>query len=233
MTYIHKALGFIFAFCLILILLISSIDFIIYGIPNYFEYEYTKYGVHKEIDMTMEELLHVTDEMMSYLKGNREDLHIDTVVGGISQEFFNEREIAHMVDVQHLFLAGIAIRNVSIIILIICIVFLYFTKSNIKLLLPKSIFLAFGTFIALLLALTGYISLDFTRAFIQFHHIFFNNDLWILDPSTDLLINIVPEPFFMDTAFYIMLTFVISMLTVLIIAILVHRKINIDCKNKF
>ena len=29
---------------------------------------------------------------------------------------------------------------------------------------------------------------------------FFNNDLWILDPSTDMLINIVPEGFFMDTA---------------------------------
>jgi integral membrane protein TIGR01906 len=231
MTYIHKILGFIFAFCLILILLISSIEFIIYGIPNYFEYEYSKYGVHEEIDIAMEDLLYVTDEMMSYLRGNREDLHIDTIVGGISQEFFNEREIAHMVDVQHLFLAGIAIRNVSIIILIICIAFLYFTKANIKLLLPKSIFLAFGTFITLLLAFGIYTAIDFTRAFIQFHHIFFNNDLWILDPSTDLLINIVPEPFFMDTAFYIMLTFTISLLTVLITAILIHRK-NIDCKNK-
>ena len=34
----------------------------------------------------------------------------------------------------------------------------------------------------------------------MFHHIFFNNDLWMLNPDTDLLINIVPEPFFMDTA---------------------------------
>ena len=41
---------------------------------------------------------------------------------------------------------------------------------------------------------------DFSRYFIMFHHIFFTNDLWILDPSTDMLINIVPEGFFMDTA---------------------------------
>lgn len=43
-----------------------------------------------------------------------------------------------------------------------------------------------------------------------FHHIFFNNDLWLLDPATDLLINIVPEPFFVDTASYIALVFGIS-----------------------
>ena len=40
-----------------------------------------------------------------------------------------------------------------------------------------------------------------------FHKIFFDNDLWILDPATDLLINIVPEPFFMDTAARIGVTF--------------------------
>ena len=41
----------------------------------------------------------------------------------------------------------------------------------------------------------------------MFHHIFFTNDLWILDPATDMLINIVPEGFFMDTAARIALLF--------------------------
>lgn len=54
------------------------------------------------------------------------------------------------------------------------------------------------------------ISTDFTKYFVIFHHIFFNNDLWLLDPATDLLINIVPEPFFVDTASYIALVFGIS-----------------------
>lgn len=50
-------------------------------------------------------------------------------------------------------------------------------------------------------------STDFTKYFIMFHHIFFSNDLWILDPATDMLINIVPEGFFMDTAARIALLF--------------------------
>ena len=41
---------------------------------------------------------------MAYLRGNREDLVVDTVVAGKPREFFNDREKAHMVDVQNLFL---------------------------------------------------------------------------------------------------------------------------------
>ena len=64
---------------------------------------------------------------------------------------------------------------------------------------------------ALLRLASGGLSLafigDFTQGFTAFHHIFFDNDLWILDPRTDLLINIVPEPFFVDTAARIGLLF--------------------------
>ena len=37
----------------------------------------------------MEDLLDVTDEMMAYLRGNREDLHVSAVIGGETREFFN------------------------------------------------------------------------------------------------------------------------------------------------
>ena len=69
--------------------------------------------------------------------------------------------------------------------------------------------LCIGTalFFALTAALAAIISTDFTKYFIVFHKIFFNNDLWVLDPRTDMLINIVPEGFFFDTAARIALVF--------------------------
>jgi len=76
-----------------------------------------------------------------------------------------------------------------------------------KRLLPPSVCLGTGLFFGLIAALAAIISTDFTKYFIMFHHIFFSNDLWILDPSTDMLINIVPEGFFMDTAGRIAFTF--------------------------
>lgn len=84
------AAGIFCALALMLIWLITSVEIVTYGIPGYYEKEYTKYHVldDRGIDMTMKDLLQVTDEMMAYLRGNREDLHVMTVIGGESREFF-------------------------------------------------------------------------------------------------------------------------------------------------
>lgn len=206
------------------ILLVTSVEAVVYWTPGYFEKEYTKYNVAAAVDMEMDDLLDVTDEMMAYLKGDREDLHVPTIVGGEEREFFNEREIAHMEDVQGLFLGAIFLRRLCLGIIAASIILLVLAKSDIKHLLPKMICIGTGLFFFLIAALSLIISTDFTKYFIIFHKIFFDNDLWILDPSTDLLINIVPEPFFMDTAFRIAGTFAGSVLAVFFLCIFLLRR---------
>ena len=113
MKYLHRTAGIVTAFCLMIILFITSVEAVVYWTPGYFEKEYTKYNVLDSLpSMTMDDLLHVTDEMMDYLRGDREDLHVKTTMGGQEREFFNEREIAHMEDVQVLFLKAMSIRTV-------------------------------------------------------------------------------------------------------------------------
>ena len=43
-------------------------------------------------------------------------------------------------------------------------------------------------------------AIDFNRCFVIFHKLFFDNDLWLLDPEKDMIINILVEPFFADMA---------------------------------
>jgi len=43
-------------------------------------------------------------------------------------------------------------------------------------------------------------SLDFSQLFLQFHFLSFSNDLWLLDPRRDRLIQLFPEGFFFDAA---------------------------------
>ncbi len=205
---IHWLAGIFTAFCLMIILLITSVEAVVYWTPGYFEREYTKYNVLDSLpSMTMEDLLEVTDEMMDYLKGEREDLHVVTVMGGQEREFFNEREIAHMEDVQVLFLRAMSLRRACIFICVLCLGFLFLTKAPVRRVLPPSICAGTGLFFGITAILALIISGDFTKYFVIFHHIFFDNDLWILDPATDMLINIVPEGFFMDTAARIALLF--------------------------
>lgn len=201
MKYLHRLAGITAAFCIMITLFVTSVEAVVYWTPGYFEKEYTKYNVLDSLPaMTMDDLLHVTDEMMDYLRGDREDLHVETTMGGQQREFFNEREIAHMEDVQVLFLKAMSIRRVCVVLAVALLIFMAATKSRLKTVLPSSLCIGTGLFFGLVTALGLIISTDFNRYFVMFHHIFFSNDLWILDPSTDMLINIVPEGFFMDTA---------------------------------
>lgn len=210
----HNALGIIFSFALMFTLLITSVEAVTYWTPGYYEKEYAKYNVLDDVQMEMDDLLDVSHEMMAYLRGNRADLHVPTIVNGHPREFFNQREIAHMEDVRGLFLAAIALRRACLILMAGCVILLFALKADVRKILPRTVCIGTVLFFVILAVLAGIISTDFNKYFIIFHHIFFNNDLWMLDPNTDLLINIVPEPFFMDTASRIAITYAISVIAV-------------------
>ncbi|MEF9954506.1 MAG: TIGR01906 family membrane protein [Clostridium sp.] len=223
MKWIHRSLGILCAFCLMIIFLFTSVEVVAYRTPGYFEKEYTKYNVTADVNMEMDDLLNVTDEMMLFLRGDRDDLHVPTVVGGVQREFFNAREIAHMEDVKGLFLAAIALRRACAVIAVLCVVLLLFLRAPVKKVLPQMLCIGTGLFLTIAAILVAIISTDFSKYFILFHKIFFDNDLWLLDPSTDLLINIVPEPFFMDIAARISLVFALMTAVLFIICALIHR----------
>ena len=206
-TYLSWLLGLICAFSLMIVFLITSVEAVAYWTPHYYENEYTRYQVADDVHMEMDDLLSVTDEMMAYLRGSRDDLNIDTVVDGMPREFFNAREKAHMADVRNLFLGGLALRRLCLFLAAASVALLALLKVPLKHLLPRMLCVGTVLFLGVTALLAGIISTDFTKYFIIFHKIFFTNDLWQLDPRTDLLINIVPEPFFMDTAARIGITF--------------------------
>lgn len=227
-------LGILCAFCFMIVFLITAVEAVAYWTPGYYEKEYTKYQVLNDLpEMTMDDLLIVTDEMMAFLRGDREDLHVFTTMGGEYREFFNEREIAHMIDVRKLFIGGLWLRRIGLLILAAGALFLFFRqkkdKEKKKLMaaaIPASLCLGTGIFFAATLIIIGIISTDFSRYFIVFHHIFFDNDLWILNPATDMLINIVPEPFFMDTAFRIAVVFAVLVILFFCINLFLWRRSN-------
>lgn len=214
MKLLHNCLGILCAFALLITLLITSVEAVTYWTPGFYEKEYAKYNVLEDVHMEMDDLLDVTHEMMAFLRGNREDLHVPTVVDGQAREFFNEREIAHMEDVRGLFLAAIALRRGCLVLIAACILLLVLLRADTRRVLPKMICIGTVTFFAVLAVLAGIISTNFNKYFVIFHEIFFNNDLWMLDPRTDLLINIVPEPFFVDTAARIAVTYGLSVIAV-------------------
>lgn len=195
MKIMHRAVSALVVFAVIIILLITSIEIAAYSDWNYYQREYTRLGVLNNIPMEMNDLMDVTKEMMSYLRGDRADLVVETTIDGRNAEFFNEQEKFHMSEVRGLFLAGIGLRRLMIVIALAGTAVLFFTKATLSDLLPAA-FQRGSILLAVLIGLAAcFLSTDFNRYFTLFHEIFFDNDLWLFDPATSLMINMLPEPF--------------------------------------
>lgn len=197
-------------FLLITAILITSFQIAIYGDSEYcfYEKEYEKYQVTESLQMEMDDVMDVTEKMMDYLIGKRPELSVETTVDGKTRDFFNEQDRLHMADVKNLFLGGLTLRWWLLGAFIILMAVLIFgLKANWKRLLPKAYFAALGIFLVLTVVLGLLFASDFTKYFTIFHEIFFTNDLWLFDPTTDLMIRMLPEGFFYDMVMRIGLFF--------------------------
>lgn len=211
MKKLHYLFGIIASLAIIVVLLVTSFEFAAYSNFGWYEKEYIKYDVLSDLEMEMEDVMYVTEEMMDYLHGNREDLVVDTVVNGVEREFFNDREKMHMVDVLKMFQWGLSVRKMSAVIAIAALGLFAMTKGSWKKMIPVSFMIGSGTFIGVVAIIGGVFASNFNKYFIMFHHMFFDNDLWLLDPATDLMIRMLPEGFFFDMVIRIVATFLIAM----------------------
>ena len=177
--------------------------------------EYEKYDVLSDLDMTMDDVMYVTHEMMDYLRGEEDTLSVITTVEGKEQDFFNEQDRFHMGEVRNLFIGGLNIRIGACVAAVVCILFLIITRADIKKILPRSYWIALGVTGAAVLLIGIAAVVNFNAVFVQFHHIFFDNDLWIFDPAEDYMIRMLPEGLFYDMVMRIGAIFVVSLMAVL------------------
>lgn len=215
--------GIVLAFSVIAAVLISSFEIAMYSDFSVYQKEYEKYDVLSELDMTMEDVMHVTREMMAYLRGDRETLSVVTTVEGEQQDFFNEQDRFHMEEVRGLFIGGLNIRIGACMIAVLCLIFLLVSRADLKKILPRSYHAALGISGAFVLLLGIASIIDFNAVFVQFHHIFFDNDLWIFDPAEDYMIRMLPEGLFYDFVMRIGGIFVIILLALFLISLLPGR----------
>lgn len=222
-------LSLLFSLTMMLCLLLTAAEILLYHTPGWFEKEYDKYMVLEDVrgEMSMESALQVTEEMMDYLKGDRKDLTVMTTIDGKRQEFFSDREKAHLKDCRALFLGGFRLRNITALLSMGILGVLWFGRKKHPHRLPDFI-VRVPKITGVLLAITGLTALivsgSFDRYFVIFHHLFFDNDLWILDPAEDNLINLLPEGFFSDTALRIGEIFLLMELAMCAIFVWIGRK---------
>ena len=218
MKKLHWCAGIILGFSFIAALLITSFEIAMYADFDVYRQEYEKYDVLSDLDMTMDDVMYVTHEMMDYLRGEGDTLSVMTTVEGQEQDFFNEQDRFHMGEVRDLFIGGLNIRLGACAAAVLCILFLVITRADIKKIIPGSYWIALGVTGAAVLLIGIAAVVDFNAVFVQFHHIFFDNDLWIFDPAEDYMIRMLPEGLFYDMVMRIGAIFVVSLVVLLVLS---------------
>lgn len=245
------AFGAVAAICILIAWLFTAMQFVCYRDFNMYIEEYEKYDVLSNmpegVKLTGENSLYsVTEHMMKYLIGDRNtpDLQcqIDTAAG--TRDFFVERELLHMADCQVLFKKALQLRYVCIMLALFLFVYSKYAvlapkkgiagqntadaeilrKTAEKRPFANGMKLGTAIFFIAAAAIAAYFIFNFSTAFVQFHLIFFDNDLWLLDPRESLLINILPEGFFFDVVKKILAVYLPGVVLLLLLVFVRAKK---------
>ena len=147
--------------------------------------------------------------------------HIFTVYG-TEYAAFNQKEQQHMADVQGLFrLCNSQVWAFLTIVPVALIAeFHLFSDKRTLRTFRRTLLVILGIVTALILLAC----IDFDSLFVLFHKVAFTNDLWLLDPRTDLLIRLMPIEFFISYAAIIGCCWLLGMVAMLIFAtIRIHK----------
>ena len=154
-------------------------------------------GILDSAGVSEETLVMLDEALADCLKGDASALGIEAEVFGAMQPAFNEKELIHMEDCRKLFellRAGIRVSSIAgLLLLTLGCVMLGKDRKKIR----ASAWLSPLMIVVPLGMLAVWAMIDFNAAFNFFHEILFTNDLWLLNPATDLLIRICPISMFM------------------------------------
>jgi len=179
---------------------------------SFYEKEYAKGNTAESIGMDEEGLFDATEALLDYLNDKRDDIVVEADFNGDVREVFNERETLHMVDVRDLYRNAKKVTVLLLSIGAVILVYLHMKHRNLSVLRDLYRFgFKYGmTIIACAVLALGAMALyDFNSFWTKFHQIFFDNDLWLLNPNTSVMINMFPSFFFFDLVMKIIVVFLL------------------------
>lgn len=203
----------IFSICLIYFLLFSAF---------YLTCFFDKLGLYKLIisyktyenlpfSLKLDDIRLIAEELMKYISGKLQFLETKVTINNVLTDFYSVRSKIHMADVRNIIINLTKVYYISIMFMIISFFKMISYKNFLTIL--KSIYLRVMIIISIVLVIIfAYAAINFDTFFINFHHILFTNDLWLLDPSVDYIICLLPEKIFMVYGFRIIVAMILSIL---------------------
>ena len=216
----ERIAAFVCVILLLIVILITATEAVCYWIPGWWRKEYAKYNTPQYVtgEMSLDDAVYITEQMLEYCIVRLDTLEdTEATIDGVKAPFFTEREKLHLADCRNIFLGAVRFRMLSLLVIACLLIAVWFSvrkrcesqggRSDRAVVLPlysKILSRGYLTALAALAAFAVFLIIigmnNFTFLFTKFHHVFFDNDLWILDPRHDNLVNVMQESVFSDAA---------------------------------
>ena len=180
---------------------------------------FERHHVAEHTGITEDDLRSVGAEIQEYFRAQEGPLQVEAEVYGLRGPLFSEREAAHMADVKGLFHITWRVQGASALFLVLMV-----AAAALRLRRNTWVLAAQWARSSALLTLGAVISIGAVSAvafgplFTFFHRLGFRNDLWLLDPRTDLLVQIFPFGFWRDVTLLIGIATVVEAALLLLLA---------------
>ena len=199
MPKLAAALAFLASLLLIVSLLFTALQLVMHD-ETWFAARYEAYGTAGEIGIPTKDITAALMQLIDYMEGDVASIDLTVMENGIPVSMYNERETLHMIDVRELYQAWRSVRDfgvpaAALLLLGACALL---PKGARLRTLSKGYLRASVFFGAIVAALGIWGAVDFNSFWINFHYLFFDNDLWILSYRTDRMIRICPQQLFYD-----------------------------------
>ena len=182
---------------------------------------YSSSGLHQ---IQPQHYSYIAKEITGYLQGAIPSVAFSLPINGEVIQVFNQKELIHLQDIRHLFALGKNLLFPLLFFSLSSFFILLFLKK-----LPiffKALTRSSFAFFTLILLLGGWVLIDFYSLFTLFHQLLFTNDLWLLNPYTDRLIQLMPLPFFIAYGKYIALGFLLILLFLSLFSYIIAKQLR-------
>lgn len=212
-----KPAAVVMAVVLALVLLTGAVAVPILCRPFYYAH-IGPLRLEERTGLTRDEIKTAYDEMLDYCLGGEE------FSTGVLQ--WSESGRSHFNDVRGLFLLDLNVLAVSLGLLMALALLIWKGRVRPAPLLGRGApFWAGAGLGGAFLVIGGLAALDFDRAFVLFHALFFpGKDNWLFDPRADQIINILPQEFFRDCAILVLAVLVAGCAALILFDLLKKRK---------
>lgn len=194
---------------LFVFIVIASVSTAVFEI-DFYTNKQEELNVASHMGLKQEDVTGATVIALMYTKGHTNDLSYNVEQGGETFDIYSSQDKEHMIDVQNLYRSAYSVMVFAFVMISILSIVLIVKRKEVNVFMLTTVYNKMSLYSIIFVAVLGIFAFaNFNVFWTYFHKVFFTNDLWLMNPATDALVNLFPEALFSSLVFKIITRFTI------------------------